>query len=359
MRDSRSEAPQDSQLDLFPRIREPEIHLLMELGPDLELARWRRRALFLTSVFLHVFLITFIIYAPDLLRRGKLMMGIPVSARPDKQITTLFLPPDLLKSLRQPPPEARPSDKNRRAQGRSPTIDPNGLHMPYSRGNTKEPEIARGAPTPPPAAAPTPPPGGPPQPAAPQPPAPKPEPQTDAGLRLDDVAPQNAGGGAGRFHVPSMTPGQAIQQSMQNAARGGYHPGAGEGGGGGDSNMEFNNLHPNFSTEMPTILSDTRGVDFGPYLARIVYIVRRNWLSVLPESARLGEKGRVGVVFEILKDGSVPQLRLVASSGSDPLDRAAVAGIHSSIPFPPLPTEFTGNHLVLQFIFLYNLTPNY
>jgi hypothetical protein len=124
---------------------EPPIHLLMDLGPEMELARWRRRALFLTSVFLHMFLILFIIYAPDLLRRGKLMMGIPVTARPNPQITTLFIPPDLLKSLRQPPPEARPSDKNRQAQGKSPTIDPNGIHAPYSRGNTPEPETARGA----------------------------------------------------------------------------------------------------------------------------------------------------------------------------------------------------------------------
>ncbi|MGD1104325.1 MAG: TonB family protein [Terriglobia bacterium] len=329
---------------------EPPINLLLELDP--ELARWRRRALFLTSVFLHVFLILLILFAPDILRRGQLMMGIPVTPRSSQQITTLFLPPDLLKSLRQPPPEARPSDKNRRADGRSPTIDPNGLHMPYSRGNTPEPEIAHGAPPSPPAAAPTPPPGGPPQPQ-PAPPAPKPEPHTDSGLRLDDVTPQGEGG-AGKFRMPSMTPGQAIQQSLQAAARGGYHPESGAGGG-GDSNMEFNNLHPNFSTEAPTILSDTRGVDFGPYLARIVYIVRRNWISVIPESARLGEKGRVGIVFEILKDGSVPQLRLVASSGSDPLDRAAVTSIHASIPFPPLPQEFTGNHLVLQFIFLYNL----
>jgi TonB family protein len=138
-----------------------------------------------------------------------------------------------------------------------------------------------------------------------------------------------------------MTPGQAVQQSLQAAARGGYHPGAGAGSG-GDSALEFNNLRPNFSTEAPIILSDTRGVDFGPYLARVVYAVRRNWY---------------GVVFEILKDGSVPQLRLVASSGSDPLDRAAVTGIHASIPFPPLPQEFTGNHLVLQFLFLYNILP--
>jgi TonB family protein len=331
---------------------EPPIHLLLDAEPEMELARWRRRALFLTSAFLHILLIMLLVFAPDILRRGRLMMGIPVNARPEHQITTLFLPPDLLKSLREPPPEARPSDKNRQAQGRSPTIDPNGLRMPYSRGNTPEPEIARGAPSPPPAAAPTPPPGGPP---APQPAGPKPEPQTDAGLRLEDVTPEG-GGGAGKFRVPSLTPGQAIQQSLQAAARGGPR-GVGEAGGGGDSNMEFNNLHPNFSTEAPTILSDTRGVDFGPYLARIVYIVRRNWLAVIPESARLGEKGRVGVVFEILKDGSVPQERMVASSGSDPLDRAAVNGIHASIPFPPLPQEFTGNHLVLQFIFLYNLTP--
>lgn len=348
---------EDPQLDLFPKAEEIPIHLLLDLGPERELAVWRRRAVFLTSVFLHIFLILFIIYAPDLLRRGKLMIGIPVTAQQNPQVTTLFIPPDLLKSLREPPPEARPSDKNRRAQGRSPTIDPNGVHMPYSRGNTREPEIARGAPpSPPPAAAPTPPPGGPPAPPQAQsaPAAPKPEQQADSGLHLDDVAPQSGGG---KFRMPSMTPGQAIQQSMQAAARGGgYHPEGGAGGG-GDSNLEFNNLHPNFSTEAPTILSDTRGVDFGPYLARIVYIVRRNWLAVIPESARLGEKGRVGIVFEILKDGSVPQMRLVASSGSDPLDHAALNGIHASVPFPPLPQEFTGNHLVLQFIFLYNLTP--
>jgi TonB family protein len=347
---SGSEDLQNSQLNLFAETGPIEVHLMLDASPDLELAIWRRRAVFLTSVFLHIFLIMFIIFAPDLIRRGKMMLGIPVTARPERQITTLFIPPDLLKSLREPPSEARPSDKNRRAQGRSPIIDPKGLKMPYSRGNTHEPEIARGAPAPPPAAAPTPPPGGEPQ---PQPAPPKPEPQTEARLHLDDVAPQS-NAGQGRFRVPSMTPGQAIQQSLQNAARGGYHP---SDGGGGDSNMEFDNRNPNFSTESPTILSDTRGVDFGPYLSRIVYIVKRNWMSVIPESARLGEKGRVGIVFEILKDGSVPQLRLVASSGSDPLDRAAVTGIHSSIPFPPLPHEFTGNHLVLQFVFLYNLAP--
>jgi len=123
-----------------------------------------------------------------------------------------------------------------------------------------------------------------------------------------------------------------------------------------NSNLRTQDLQLSYSAEAPVILSDTRGVDFGPYLARVVYIVRHNWYTVIPDSARLGEKGRVSVVFEIFKDGSVPQLRVVAPSSSDMFDRAAVAGIRASIPFPPLPEEFTGNHLVLQLIFHYNPT---
>jgi len=330
---------------------------LVELDP--EVLKWRRRTMYLLSVIVHGVLVLILIFSPDLLRRGKQMIGIPVEVVPKKQYSYLLLPPQLLRRLTEPPPENAPlSDQNRRAQGRSPVINPNGLHMPYSLGNTKLPELAGGGK--PPAAAPTPPPAGanaaPASPAPNQPSTPTPaEPKNDGGLRLEDVKP-NSGGGSG-LNLPNLTPGQAIQQSLQSAARAGrYGSGAGSGGGYGEGNGQFSNLQPNFSTEGPIILSDTLGVDFGPYLARVVYIVRRNWYAVIPESARLGEKGRVGIVFEILKDGSVPQLRLVASSGADPLDRAALAGIRASIPFPPLPDEFTGNHLVLQFIFLYNTT---
>jgi len=328
---------------------EPEIHLLLEL--ENEVARWRRRTMFLVSVILHVVLVLILLFSPDLFRRGAQMMGLNVQPAPKREYSYLWLPPEVLRRLQEPPETNAFSDRNRRAQGRSPRVDPNGLRMPYSRGNTPLPEIPGGgtpaAPTlPPPAAAPGPMPGA---------PAPKPPPQDaqkDSGLRLEDVRPQ--GGGAGKLRLPSTTPGEAIQQSMEMASRG---RSSGAPSGPGEGNLQFENLRPNFSTEAPIILSDTRGVDFGPYLARIVLIVKRNWYSMIPESARLGEKGRVAVVFEILKDGSVPQLRLVASSGAEPLDRAAVNGVRASIPFPPLPDEFTGNHLVLQFIFLYNLTP--
>jgi TonB family protein len=339
-------------------VPEAEYHLVMVVDP--EAIKWQRRTMYLTSLILHGLLVLILVFSPDLLRRGRQMMGFPVEVAPRKQYSFLLLPPEVLRRLREPPPENSPlSDRDRRAQGRSPIINPNGLRMPYSLGNTKLPEIAGGKP---PAAAPTPPPAGT-NPAPPGPPSNAPsqqapaEAKNDGGLRLEDIKP-NAGGGGSGLNLPNLTPGQAIQQSLQSAARAGRYPGgSGSGSGGyGDGNAQFQNLEPNFSTEGPIILSDTLGVDFGPYLARVVFIVKRNWYSVIPESARLGEKGRVGIVFEILKDGTVPQLRLVASSGADALDRAALAGIRASIPFPPLPQEFTGNHLVLQFIFLYNIT---
>jgi TonB family protein len=112
---------------------------------------------------------------------------------------------------------------------------------------------------------------------------------------------------------------------------------------------------PNFSTEEPTILSDTRGYDFGPYMNQVVNRVRINWYSLIPEVARLGRRGRVVIVFTITEDGSVRNIRMAANSGTDPLDRAAYGAIAASNPFPQLPPNFDGNHIDLQFTFLYNI----
>jgi TonB family protein len=103
------------------------------------------------------------------------------------------------------------------------------------------------------------------------------------------------------------------------------------------------------------LLSDPGGVDFKPYLIRILATVKRNWLVVIPESARMGRTGKVEIQFAIDRDGSVPKLVIASSSGTDALDRAAVAGISASNPFPPLPDEFHGNQVRLQFTFLYNV----
>ena len=112
---------------------------------------------------------------------------------------------------------------------------------------------------------------------------------------------------------------------------------------------------PGVQASQLELLSDPQGVDFRPYLIQVLAAVRRNWMAVLPESVRMGRQGRVSIQFSIAKDGNVPKLVITAHSGTDALDRAAVAGISASQVFPPFPTGFKGDRVVLQFNFAYNM----
>jgi TonB family protein len=102
------------------------------------------------------------------------------------------------------------------------------------------------------------------------------------------------------------------------------------------------------------LLSDASGFDFKPYLMQVLASVRRNWMAVIPESARMGRRGQVLIQFIIDRRGGVPKLVIAASSGTEAFDRAAVAGVSASNPFPPLPAEFKGDQIRLQLAFSYN-----
>jgi TonB family protein len=317
------------------------VNLLVELDP--ESARWRFRAIFLLCILSYLVVAALLTGVSNMMRRHAELVALEEQSKPP-ETTFLLLPPDILKRM-QPPKTNTLSDQNRVARGRAPIVTPQAPPQAYSKGKSPLPEIAGGGK---PAAAP---------PAPPEPPAPKPSTgggsppapqQKDDALKLEDVPKPASSPG----HLAMASPEEAIQQSLQAAMQGRARTPA---MGPGDSMGQFNNPNSNFSIPGAQILSDTQGVDFGPYLARIIYMVRQNWYAVIPESARLGQKGRVMLDFDIQKDGAVPGVDLAASSGAEPLDRAAEAAINASIPFPPLPSEFHGNHLKLRFIFLYNL----
>lgn len=103
------------------------------------------------------------------------------------------------------------------------------------------------------------------------------------------------------------------------------------------------------------VLTDTMGVDFGPYLARLVHDVQQQWWKMIPESTST-KRGKVVLQFVIKPDGSVAGLQLVASSGDLGLDRPAYGSITASNPFPPLPSEFKGPYLGLRLTYSYNLS---
>ena len=104
------------------------------------------------------------------------------------------------------------------------------------------------------------------------------------------------------------------------------------------------------------VLSDTKGVDFGPYLAEVLKRVRANWYNLIPVEARPPQlmPGVTSIEFAILPDGKVAGMRIVHPSGSTTLDRAAWGGITAGNPYPALPLRFTGPYVALRFHFYYN-----
>ena len=163
-------------------------------------------------------------------------------------------------------------------------------------------------------------------------------------------------GGVGRITRPDTSVAGAINALTHGGAGGGLSVGddtGDEGAGGLGSGL---NLPPSPGRQASRLelLSDPKGVNFQPYLLQVLAAVRRNWFAVYPESARMGLRGKVETQFVINKDGSIPKLVIVLHS-IPALERAAVAGIDASHPFPPFPAEYTGDHIVLKLTFSYNL----
>ena len=162
--------------------------------------------------------------------------------------------------------------------------------------------------------------------------------------------------GQGRVPVPDTSVSGAIRQAARGGSAGGLVVGdfgpSGPGGFGSGVNLPPS---PGSQGSNMQLLTDPQGVDFRPYLVRILASVKQHWLSVMPESVKLGRRGKVAIQFSISRDGGVPKLVIAEFSGAEALDRAAVAGISASVPFPPLPAEFKGDRIVLQMNFAYNM----
>ena len=156
--------------------------------------------------------------------------------------------------------------------------------------------------------------------------------------------------------IPNTSVAEAIRQNAHGGGPNGGlmvgDPGAGSGGYGEGVNLPPS---PGAQGSALELKSDPMGVDFRPYLTQILATIRRNWYAVMPESVKLGRHGKVGLLFAITKSGNVSKVTWAFQSGADALDKAAVAAISASNPFPPLPAEFKGDRVVLQLNFAYNV----
>jgi TonB family protein len=316
-------------------------HLLIQLQDDL--ARSRRREAAWISIIVHLILIIFLwkIEWFEKFLPWHSVVAVKMASN-DKDVTFLELPPDLQKVPHKSSSNIL-SDKDRVATTRHPELDPKELRKalatpPPGRPGLSAPPVPQQAPAP-----------TPPQVAQnqPQQQAQPPNPQIaplQSPAKPNIATEFNKYGGA-------MSAGNAIEEAARAAAaRRGGSGGAGDNGdfglGTGAHGRQLGNLE---------VLSDTQGVDFGPYLQRVLHDVKINWYALIPESAQM-KHGNLAIEFAITKDGKIADMHLAASSGDIPLDRAAWGGIVSSNPFPPLPTDFTGPYLALRFRFFYNPT---
>jgi TonB family protein len=319
-------------------------HLLIQLQDDLSRAR-KREAVWL-SVILHLFVIILLWNSEKLmglLPHRTVELAISANADRSKDATFLELPPDEQKLTRRPDAKVI-SDKDRIATSKAPQINREELKKILESAHSGRPgENVQQPPAQGQAAQNQQPPQENPQGfAQPQP--------SDQTARLQ-APPQNRP--QPNFNA-RMTPGSAIEQAAQAAAANRGRYGGGQGGDYGSPGRSGAK-----ALDQAEILTDTMGVDFGPYLTRIVQIVKQNWYNLMPPSVYppILKQGKLSIEFVILKDGKTANMTVHTSSGDVALDRAAWASITASTPFPPLPKEFPGQILGLRFYYFYNLEP--
>ncbi len=314
--------------------------LLIQLQDDL--SRSRKREAFWMSLVAHIVLILVIVNSPKFEKYLPHRAVMLVHSSDDRHLTFLNASPDTQKVPR--PQTDKLGDKNRVAMSRQPQLNRQELKKlldasragrpgpvapaaPQQRATALQPSVAQSAPQ-----------------QQEQQPQPTPPPPQVAKLQTPPIAQKPA------FSTPSMSAGKSIEEAARAsvANRGTY---AGDNG-----DLGLAQRQPTARMGPMEITTDTQGVDFGPYLARVLHDVKENWYIGVPESARSPwlKKGKVSIEFAITKTGQIAGMRYVSGSGDVALDRAAYGGITASNPFQPLPAEFGGQYLGLRFTFFYN-----
>lgn len=97
--------------------------------------------------------------------------------------------------------------------------------------------------------------------------------------------------------------------------------------------------------------------DFGSRYAYYVQGVQRtvssNWLKYEVDP-RIASANRVYVTFDIMRDGSPKNVQIEQSSGVPSLDISAVRAVQRIDTFGPLPADYAGNKVSVEFWFDYN-----
>jgi protein TonB len=98
------------------------------------------------------------------------------------------------------------------------------------------------------------------------------------------------------------------------------------------------------------------GGDFGTRYAWYVRVVQQkvseNWLKYEVDP-RISSAQRVYVTFDVMRDGRPANVQIEQSSGVPSLDQSATRAIQRIDTFGPLPSDYSGNKVSVEFWFDY------
>ncbi len=93
------------------------------------------------------------------------------------------------------------------------------------------------------------------------------------------------------------------------------------------------------------------GLELGWYGAAVTAALARGWLRPVLEG--VGRDLVAVVAFDIRRDGSIENARVVESSGVPSLDRSALRAVLEASPLPPVPAAWNQQLLPAQFRFVW------
>jgi len=94
------------------------------------------------------------------------------------------------------------------------------------------------------------------------------------------------------------------------------------------------------------------GTKHSAYVQAMVRKISQNWLKGLVDF-RITRAPRVYVSFDIARDGSISNVAVKQSSGIPSLDNSAMRAIYASNPMLPLPSDYSGSTVNVNFYFEY------
>ena len=103
-----------------------------------------------------------------------------------------------------------------------------------------------------------------------------------------------------------------------------------------------------------SIQFDSKGVEFGPWLARFIAQVRSNWF--IPQAA-MSMHGHVSISFVVHKDGRITDVVVSRPSAINAFTLSGRNAILTSNPTIPLPTEYPDDRMPITVTFFFNEQP--